>query len=350
MVVGLPSAVVSPRLSICIATYRRGRFIGETLDSVLAQVTPEVEVVVVDGASPDDTEQVVRDRASRHPALRYHREPVNSGVDADYDKAVGYARGDHCWLLSDDDLLAPGAVGRVLAALADGPDVLVVNADCRTPDFARMLDDRFLKLEGERTYAAADWEAFFRDTARYLTFIGGTVVRRTAWLARERARWYGSLFIHLGVLFQQPPPGRAKVIPDPLVRIRYGNSMWTPRAFEIWMFRWPAMMWALEGYADGAKQAVTPREPWRILRLLGLHRALGGYGPETYRAFVAPRAGWAFRAAARAIATLPPVVANTLVTAYCLTAGRWARRELWDMANGKSATWFSRWAARKMGV
>jgi glycosyltransferase involved in cell wall biosynthesis len=342
--------VTSPRLSICIATFRRGAFIGESLDSILAQVTAEVEVVVVDGASPDDTEAVVRARAAAHPALRYHREPVNSGVDADYDKAVGYARGEYCWLLSDDDLLAPGAVARVLAALEDGPDILVVNADCRTPDFSKVLDPRFLKREDDHGYSTAEWEAFFSETARYLTFIGGTVVRRARWLARERERYYGSLFIHLGVLFQQPPFGRAKVLADPLVRIRYGNSMWTPRSFEIWMFRWPAMMWAFEGYSDAAKATVTPREPWRILRLLGLQRALGGYGPETYRSFIAPRAGWAFRAVARAIATLPAGLANVLVAAYCVTAGRWARRELWDMAHGKSSTWFARRAARYMGL
>ena len=37
--------------------------------------------------------------------LRYFRESVNSGVDRDYDKAVGYASGEYCWLMTDDDLL-----------------------------------------------------------------------------------------------------------------------------------------------------------------------------------------------------------------------------------------------------
>lgn len=346
----LASDLPVPRLSICIATFQRARFIGETLDSILAQVTPEVEVVVVDGNSPDDTPDVVARRAAGHRSLRYFREPVNSGVDADYDKAVAFARGEYCWLMSDDDALAPGAVQRVLDALGDGPDVLVVNADCRTPDFSTVLDRRFLKRTDERVYGAQEWEAFFAETARYLTYIGGTVIRRSVWLARERERYYGSLFVHLGVLFQQPPLARAKVVGDPLVRIRYGNSMWTPRAFEIWMFKWPAMIWAFEGYSERAKEVVSPREPWRYLRLLGLHRALGGYSSATYRQFIAKRAGWPFRIVARAIASLPMTAANLAVTVYCVTLGRWARRELWDMAYGANSTWLARQAARLMGI
>jgi len=48
-----------PRLSICIPTYNFGRFIGETLDSILPQATEDVEVTVVDGASTDNTADIV---------------------------------------------------------------------------------------------------------------------------------------------------------------------------------------------------------------------------------------------------------------------------------------------------
>ena len=48
-----------PILSICIATLNRGNFIGETLDSILSQITPEIEIVIIDGASTDNTEEVI---------------------------------------------------------------------------------------------------------------------------------------------------------------------------------------------------------------------------------------------------------------------------------------------------
>lgn len=341
-------AEAAPRLSVCIATFRRASFIGETLRSILGQLRPGVEVVIVDGASPDATPEVVRDAAGGRPEVRYFREAENSGVDADYDKAVGYARGVHCWLMTDDDVLAPGAVDQVLAAIADGPDLVVVNADTRTPDLARVLDERLMPVPGDRDYAAADAPALFADTASYLTFIGGVVVRRDAWLSRERRAYYGSLFIHVGVLFQEPALARARLLAAPLVRIRWGNAMWTPRAFEIWMFKWPALVWSFPALPDAVKARVCPREPWRNLRMLGLHRARGSYSLAEYRRSLAGRGGPAFRLAAMTVAVTPRSLASALAALYCLVAARTARRELWDLAHGEGATWVARWAARRL--
>ena len=77
-----------PRLTICIATYNRAKFIGETLDSILSQMHLGVELVIVDGASPDNTPEVMAEYTSQYPALRYYRETENSGIDGDYDKAI----------------------------------------------------------------------------------------------------------------------------------------------------------------------------------------------------------------------------------------------------------------------
>ena len=70
----------APRLSICIATLNRGAFIGETLESIVSQAANEVEIVVVDGASTDNTEDIVRSYAARFPRLRYLRLENKGGV------------------------------------------------------------------------------------------------------------------------------------------------------------------------------------------------------------------------------------------------------------------------------
>ena len=119
----------TPKLSICIATYNRGVHIGETLDSILKQLTSEVELIVVDGASPDNTKEVMEKYLLIHPEIRYFREQVNSGIDADFDKAVGYARGEYCWLMTDDDLLHPSAISTVLSVLRGGNELIIVNSE-----------------------------------------------------------------------------------------------------------------------------------------------------------------------------------------------------------------------------
>src|SRR5258708_38017675 len=106
-------------------------------------------------------------------------------------------------------------------------------------------------------------------------------------MARKREPSFGSLLIHVGVIFQTPAICRVRILGEPLVVIRAGNAMWRPRSFEIWAFKWPALIWSFEGYGDQAKQSVTPREPWRKLKWLMAFRAMGAYSYTEYKAYFA---------------------------------------------------------------
>lgn len=339
-----------PLLSICIATYNRARFIGETLDSIVGQLCDAVELVVLDGASPDDTAAEVAARAAFHPGVRYVREDSNSGVDRDYDKAVLHARGRYCWLMTDDDLLLPGAVGRILAALADGPQLLVVNAEVRSIDFGILLQARLLEIDADRDYGPDDAQGFFEDVAAHLKFIGAVVVARSVWLQRVREPYFGTLFVHAGVIFQSPSIGRVRVLAEPVLVIRYGNAMWTPRSFEIWMYKWPGLVWSFDGYGDASKARVSPREPWRKVAKLGVHRALGGFSPDAYTRHFGPGMPLVPRAKAWLVVHLPPRVANTIACLACLAMPRKARLNLYDLARGRHATFISRKIAELLGV
>lgn len=340
----------TPLLSICIATYNRARFIGETLDSIIGQLSADVELVVLDGASPDDTAAEVASRAGGHSSVRYVREDTNSGVDRDYDKAVQHARGRYCWLMTDDDLVLPGAVERILAALADGPQLLVLNAEVRSIDFAIPLQDRLLSIDMDRDYGPDDAPDFFEDVAAHLKFIGAVVVARDAWLQRAREPYFGTLFVHVGVIFQSPPIGRVRVLAEPVMVIRYGNAMWTPRGFEIWMYKWPGLVWSFDGYADASKARVTAREPWRKLAKLGVHRALGGFSPAEYVRHFGPGTPLVARAKAGLVARLPPRLANTIACLACIAMPRKSRLNLYDLARGRHATIISRKIAELLGV
>jgi glycosyltransferase involved in cell wall biosynthesis len=311
------------RLSLCIATLNRADFIGHTLECLLAQATPDMEIVVVDGASKDDTEEVVARYANRSAAVRYFREPINSGVDADYDKAVRYADGEYCWLFTDDDELAPGANSRVMEALeANDLDLLVVDSEVRDAALTRMLTPRRLKFSGDRDYDTPGSEAFLRDVGYVLSFIGGVIIRRSLWLARTPESYFDSLFVHAGVIFGAPPLGRVKVIGEPLVRIRIGNAMWRPRGFEIWAFKWPRLIWSFPGYSPEAKHSVTPRDPWRRFTWLLGYRALGAYSLAEYRRYFAGEKLGLARLPLLAAAVFPGAVANLIGVCLLALTGR----------------------------
>jgi abequosyltransferase len=59
-------------LSICVPTYNFGKFIGDTLKSILCQTADGVEINVLDGASTDNTSDIVRQFQANYPNLKYH--------------------------------------------------------------------------------------------------------------------------------------------------------------------------------------------------------------------------------------------------------------------------------------
>jgi glycosyltransferase involved in cell wall biosynthesis len=275
----------TPILSICIATYNRAGFIGETLDSIIPQLDDDVELLVVDGASTDNTDDVVREFTQKESRIRYVRLSSKGGVDQDYDRSVELARGEYCWLFTDDDLVKPGAVAAVKSAIQKGYELVVVNAEVRDRELSTILGRRRIVIHENRAYAPSSTEELFIDALDYLSFIGAVVVRRSIWLSRERKLYFGSEFVHVGVIFQKPLPGPALVIAEPYITIRFGSGQWKPRSFEIWMFKWPKLVWSFKDISDGAKRSVTHREPWRDFRKLFVQRSQGGYNLQIYRKY-----------------------------------------------------------------
>jgi len=332
----------TPKLSICIATYNRGKNIGETLDNILKQLTSEVELIIVDGASPDNTEEVMEKYLLTYPEIRYFREQVNSGVDRDFDKAVGYARGEYCWLMTDDDLLHPSAISTVLSVLKGGSELIIVNSEVRSKDLSTLIQNQILAHGSDGEYGYSEREKFFILAAKYLSFIGCVIIKRSSWLSRDRASYYGTLFVHVGVIFQSPPIERIRIIEEPLISIRYSNAMWTPRSFDIWMLKWPNLIWSFPDYSDTAKQKICSRRPWRKIKLQLKMRALGHNTENEYhRVWCNERRGLR-RLIAYLISISPPSLVNILMVIFYRFSAKNNSRVMIDLSNSPHAGLVSR--------
>ncbi len=337
--------VLNPRLSICIATRNRADFIGETLQSIIRQCPPEVEVIVLDGASTDNTTAVVTRLQGSFPALRYERQEKNGGVDRDYDLAVSLAKGDYCWLMSDDDLLKPGAVAEVLRILDRGHDLIIVNAELDNFDFSKVLDGNRLGFSQDRVYGSDALDRLFEETSGYLTYIGAVVIRRSIWLSRDRETFFGSCFIHVGVIFQDALPNGAIALATPLIAIRFGNTQWRPREFEIRMIRWTELIGKLSNIPLAIRKRCYPLRPWRSIKSLFFYRAKGTYGIDDYRRWIRPRVSSKLdRAKAWSMARFPGWLANIVGLIVCSFPYRDANVHLLDMKTSRFyfANWFKR--------
>ncbi len=328
--------MTNPLLSICIATYNRAGYIGETLESIIPQVTEEVEVVIVDGASTDHTSTVVKRYADKCQQMRYIRLPLKGGVDQDYSKAVELAQGEMCWLFPDDDLLKPDAIKTVLKEVKKNFSLVVVNAQLMNKDLSKTIADRILQINMDEIYAISELNQLFQRVITYMSFIGCVVINRDLWLQREKARYFGTEFIHVGVIFQSPLPSPALVIAEPYIAIRYGNAQWTNRAFEIGMIKWPKLLYSFEHISKQVRQEHSLSKPWRKLQRIIIYRSKGEYSLTEYQKWFASKDSplW-WRIAAFLIALTPSGILNFVMLSFLKRARKDKSITIYDLENNK---------------
>jgi abequosyltransferase len=333
--------MTKPILSICIATYNRSDFIGETLDSIIPQLTSEVEVVIVDGASTDNTTEVVARYVNDCDRINYIRLPQKGGVDQDYCKAVEYAKGEMCWLFTDDDLLLPNAVATVLGELKKGYTLMVVNSQLMTTDFSSQISERLIKIDKDKIFSESELGGLFAQVITYLSFIGAVVINRQVWLDREKEPYFGSEFIHVGVIFQSPLPRKTLVIADPQIKIRYGNAQWSKRAFNIGMIKWPRLLSSFENIDDEVK---NPISVWRGMLIF---RSKGQYTLSDFKIWSEfKNDSMSYKWVGKIIAIIPSIILNIVFLIYLKTIERSNQIAIYDLKKYNS-TFFSKFIKQR---
>ena len=108
----------APLVSIIVPVFNGEQFLRESLDSIVAQTYPQTEVLVMDDASTDGTQPIVK---SYGDYVRYYRQSITRGIYGNTNDGIGMARGEHIAVYHADDLYHPGIVEREVAFLREHP-------------------------------------------------------------------------------------------------------------------------------------------------------------------------------------------------------------------------------------
>lgn len=116
-------------LSIIVPVYNVEPYIEKCLTGILSQLTPEVELIVVDDCTPDRSAQIAQEVLARTQAQAHLvRRPENGGLSAARNTGMEQARGKYCWFVDSDDTISDDAVAVILSHIRqDAPDMLVFN-------------------------------------------------------------------------------------------------------------------------------------------------------------------------------------------------------------------------------
>lgn len=196
------------KLSICIPTYNRADCLKEALDSLIHQSTNEVEIVISDNASKDNTEEIVNSYRSYFPNLTYYRAEKNQGAGANFLKVIELASGEFCWFLGSDDKIEENGIRTVLSKLKIHPEVsgCCVNINYYDKSLSKIITSKpFFKFT-EDTYIT-DKEVMAEKLFHNLAYLSCVICKKNLWnavvketKAEKMLLPYQEIYVHLFVL------------------------------------------------------------------------------------------------------------------------------------------------------
>lgn len=173
-------------ISFCIPTYNRAALLQECLLTLFNQIGQNVEVVIVDGGSTDNTCSIIERFIQEKYNIIYHRRSERLGVDIDILKSIELATGDYCWLLSDDDLLEQNSFKIISSIINDFKFSSGFSLDYQT-----YSSDMSFKVKTVPAYPGEiknnkpillDKNTAFSQLGQHLGFISSQIINRKYWL------------------------------------------------------------------------------------------------------------------------------------------------------------------------
>lgn len=173
-------------LTICIPTYNRRVWLERAVNGVLPYINEEVELLICDNCSTDDTREFCEQIASAHSII-YHRQETNIGPDGNFLWCLNNAQGKYIQLLADDDYYESGEIPKLTDILRD-KDVAV--AEINAASELNGVISGNIRANGLREYNANNIHDFIDETGVYLTFLSTMVFNRDCFHAVAQPESY----------------------------------------------------------------------------------------------------------------------------------------------------------------
>lgn len=195
-------------LSICIPTYNRAQYIGEALQSIFEQteaVSADVEVLICDNNSKDNTQQVAAEFAKKYGNLHYYKNDKNIGFDGNMLKVFSLARGQYTFVMGDDDTLKRGAIARMLEDIKSNLDLYIYYMDIYDQKMRYMEPLKYLKNFPDGTIVdmandaqLAEYLKAVRSNSGLFGHIGGFLAKTEMWnKVPYNSKIFGLQWIHV---------------------------------------------------------------------------------------------------------------------------------------------------------
>ncbi len=208
------------KLTIGIPIYNGEKTIAETLDSIFRQMTSNVEVLISDNASSDNTQDIIQSYCKKYKQLKYYRNEENLGADKNIDLTVRRAAGQFVWLMGDDDEIEIGGIQSIIDVIDAYPSIaaIFVNYSTYNRIDGECLNPHILNIRQD--ILCSDANSFLEIATVYPNFMSSIIVRKSRWLDYSAADFAGTFWLQYGMLMRVIEGHQSYCVAMPYVKNR----------------------------------------------------------------------------------------------------------------------------------
>lgn len=146
-----------PKATVVVTVHNREQYIGQCLDSIIAQTLRDIEIICVDDASTDRSYEILQRYAAHDNRIRLHRFEENGGVQRSRNHALNAARGEFIFFVDDDDWLGTDCVELCIQRFTEDEtiDCVVLSEIRQAPDgrqYEPSGQQKIGKITGEEAF------------------------------------------------------------------------------------------------------------------------------------------------------------------------------------------------------
>jgi glycosyltransferase involved in cell wall biosynthesis len=192
-----------PLVSICIPAYNGYPSISALIDELLTSPRSDIEVVISDDCSKDQTWDYLQSLSNKDSRLKCFQNPKNLGMDMNFTHSASLAAGQYVWLCGQDDMIFHEGIDAVVDRLRAEPDIDFIYLN-HTKLQEGDLDPKSIEpvIGSEHVYGTGLVD-FLRHTKALLpSFLPIFIIRKVLWDSVDVTRYFGTCYPQLGVFLE----------------------------------------------------------------------------------------------------------------------------------------------------
>lgn len=220
-------------LSICLPTYNRANFLDKNLERLIKLCKPlHIPIFISDNCSPDNTEEIVRNRKKQYEYIFYKKLEKNRGIDYNMDSVVNSSTTEFSWIFSDDDEIDTDSIIFLISILENhNPDFVLLNNRESNIFTNEIIFNNYLNCEKSNSFISN--KTLLEKYSHQMTLLSACLVKTRLWKSIELKNYKSKYYFHLhNILSYLNDTSKIILIGKPLFT-KYSGNKWNFDSQEI---------------------------------------------------------------------------------------------------------------------